>query len=279
MIPRPPTSRPGAALLLVLAVLVLTVAALAPLAQLSALSMHDRGTRAAEAGADDLLRAAEAPLLRWLDDHALRATLPPDAAAPAVPVLRDRWTARAETALTITAFDQQGMVPLPLIGIDRALTLVLPDDLRALRSDRGAPAGLDALDVPKGRARFPLADAVESPTAAGALVATHAGSPAAINVNTAPMPLVEAALGSRGRGGLDAIRAARRAGRLFNPGSGDSKGENPIDGRAIVEITGVSRAWAFRIDVRVDAVRRSWWAVYAQTGSTWERRQLLAILE
>ena len=49
-----------------------------------------------------------------------------------------------------------------------------------------------------------------------------------------------------------------------------------------IEIVPSSSAWAFRIDVTVGRVARSWWSVYARRGSRnsrWECVQRLAILE
>ena len=110
--------------------------------------------------------------------------------------------------------------------------------------------------------------------AVGEYIATH--NPGRINVNTAPMEVVQAALRLASRGGLEHIVAARLADRLTLLNDLPRIDES---NRAAPQIAASSNAWAFRIDLRVGMLRRSWWVVYAKPRSTWECVQRLAIPE
>ena len=138
----------------------------------------------------------------------------------------------------------------------------------------GAPFGLDLL-MADGKSPFPVGGADGAETlSAGAYVATHNGD-FFLNVNTAPLPLIEVSLRLLGRGGLEQIIQARSEGKFFVesvvPGSKSSSDEP--------RLVSVSNAWAFRIDVRVEGVRRSWWVVYRResAASSWRCVQRLAI--
>jgi hypothetical protein len=292
-------TRRGAALLIVLATLMVTMAAATILLSAAADVRLQRHLAEAELLADDALQAAEAPIQHWLDRESAKIVLPVDAAVPAITVVNDRWTfprrhendKQLEIELTITAFDQRGMVPMRLARSGSPLRLSLPSDVLAQldmarlppESDP-APLGLDLLtsdaevgfDVfprlpPSPVRRFGDASAEDEPTSAapaplaiGALVATHNFDPVRINANTAPMPLVEAALRLAGRGGLEQIVAARAAGKLTNPGERTNAARDSDDSAgSIPQIVASSDCWAFRIDVHVALLRRSWWAIYA----------------
>lgn len=118
--------------------------------------------------------------------------------------------------------------------------------------------------------------------AVGALVATHSGGASGgggggrINVNTAPPDVVKHALRAAGRGGLALVLAARAGGRSVP--LGDLR-VSSSSSRAAPQIVGSSVAWSFRINIRVGPLRRSWWAVYVKSRSTWECVQRLAIAQ
>ena len=92
--------------------------------------------------------------------------------------------------------------------------------------------------------------------ALGACVATH--NPGSVNVNTAPMKLVDAALRQAGRGGIEQILQARTEGKQASVAD-EGRGRR---GSSRLAILGTSTAWAFRIDGGVGPLTRSWWAVY-----------------
>lgn len=84
-----------------------------------------------------------------------------------------------------------------------------------------------------------------------------------INPNTAPLPLVEAALRQMGRGGIEVVRQARTDGKhvalpTAPPNASGGLGEREMD----IEFVVRSDAWAFRTDIVLDGVQRSWWSVY-----------------
>lgn len=322
--------RRGAALLLVLALTAAAVPALAvtalSAASLSLASRHEHRALLAE----HLLAAAEAPLLEWLGGSAAVAVVPPDSGEPRIGVLHHGWLAGGHSVeLRITAWDQQGMVPLGAAARSAALRSALPRSALGVLDALGPAAddapGLDLLAAAAGAGAciYPSAPATSEPVrfgaaalragggeagqstpgippAAGALLATHntptpargragarplrAGAlPVVVNVNTAPRALLEAALRSEGRGGLEAILTARGEGRPFNPGRLRSAASRAGEGR--IRLVGTSASWSVRIDVSVrdaqraghGATRRSIWAVYARGGDGWERVQQLVI--
>lgn len=271
--------RRGAALLMVLAILVLSIAIVAPAAEQGATSRRDRTVLVHELAAMDLLAIAEAPIRRWLGGAADRVALPPDSESPGTTIAEGELATAegARISIRITAYDQCGMVPWGLVGSNRALTSTLPADLRWGTLPGGAP-GLDLLTPSSARRVFPDPSAPPGAPAIGELIATHnppAGRPGrspAINVNTAPRRLVEAAMAVAGRSAIEQVMAARAAGRPFTAMGGVAGGEG-------IDPASRSDAWAFRIDVRAGSIRRAWWSVYTLTGSRWVRSQNVAIAE
>jgi len=300
----------GIALLLVLAALVVVVTGAASLARMAATTQISRQSAESERIASSLLDAAEAPIYAWLGSVSADVVLPPDNTEPSVAVIHDiieLGTQRCE--FTIAAYDQFGMVPLREALRGSHLRMALPswarDSLTGFEPRSDLPAGLDdlashvsgvGLVFPHGVVTEPIvfgdtsvsASQMDHPTspALGSLVATHNPlpdfggrarrriSPSAINVNTAPMNVVEAALRAAGRGGLEQITAARAAGKPFAPG------DAPVSRQGSgISLVGSSSVWAFRIDARVDRVRRAWWSVYALDGSEWKLVQRLVVTE
>jgi hypothetical protein len=294
-----PLPRRGVALLIVLGVLIVTLSASAILITSAADARLHRQISDASQLADDLLRAADRPIEHWLNIDASKVVLPPDAATPGVVILHDQWTVpdRTRLELKITAFDQCGMVPMQqLARAGSPLRLALDaQTLEELDSMSGGafapetPLGLDMLaaewvtpaDGPPPMAVFPAipdkgaialeADPVSGGAppdhatlgvrALGGLVATHNRDPVRINISTAPLPLVRAAMRAAGQSvDIDAIIDARRHGRSAVTISGTGRAGGASD---VPQIVTSSDRWAFRIDVRAGLLRRSWWAVYA----------------
>ncbi len=282
----PCTSRRGAALLVVLATLVLAATASAALLRL-ATTEHARRTLDHRAAiADDLLTALDDPIEHWLHEESGQVVLSPEAPTPGVAVVEDSWELDGRTcAIRVTGFDQCGMVPLTVARSGSPLRLALPSDtkrlLDAVTIKRGSRPGLDLYLSPRARepglAVFPPAGVTEpddAPAPAfGSLVATH--PPRMINVLTAPLPLVEAAMRLAGRGDLDQVLEARERGEqpeLAAPPRRSSR-------RSIPRIVTVSPVWSMRIDIQVGHALRSWWATYERAGSNWRCVQRLAITE
>lgn len=308
------SSRRGVALLLVLAVLLIVVTVAAGTTRLAATSTLQARGHDETLLADELLRSADAPILHWLATESGQVVLPDDVEAPVVDVLHDVWAIGDESfEMRITAWDQLGMIPLERVAKGSPLRLALPEEVRravdALESANSAEPGLDLfVDREEMLRAFPRADRADPKvfqvgqtagaassgrpddeqqpqlvSGIGAFIATHNRDPVRINVNTAPMPLVEAALRTAGRGGLDVIRANRREGRASNAPSGSTSHRQDEERRVL--IVGSSDTWAFRIDLRVNRTQRSWWCVYergtdaSRRGTPWRCVQRLLITE
>ncbi|MEE9128650.1 MAG: hypothetical protein V3T84_01425 [Phycisphaerales bacterium] len=311
--------RRGAALLIVLAALILTVTASVSLARLASTTKMQRTLDRAAILGDDLLRATEAPIIAWLESESAQVVLPPEVEAPRIGVLHDTWSdGKRAYEVDITAWDQCGMVPIQLARSGSPLRLALPADVRRaldqVKIKPNEPPGLDlflaAADATDDELKvFPRADSTEPlvfvdalnpairedvdpqprslkaqpiPLAVGAFVATHSGGGGLsgggdrINVNSAPPEVLKQALRAAGRGGLKLVLAARAEGRSAS--LGDLR-VSSSSSRAAPQIVGSSLAWSFRIDVQVGPLRRSWWAVYVKTRSSWECVQRLAIAQ
>lgn len=146
--------RRGAALLWTLAVLILTLAATLTVAQLAATAATRRQLDGADQLAAALLPGTEQAILHWLEREAPKVILPSDAEEPQVQVLDDLiLIADRQWRLTITAFDQCGMVPLRAVFAGSPLRLAVDDELLAVidsieldeLSDK-VPLGLDMFE-------------------------------------------------------------------------------------------------------------------------------------
>jgi hypothetical protein len=295
------TSRRGAALLIVLATLAVAATACATLARVASTRAARHRFHARSAAAADVLRAADAPIHRWLETKSGSVVLPPEAPIAEVVVLHDVWPSGADRIdLCITAYDQCGM--LPIETADPLLRAAAPPEVASLvsipdrRNTRAAPPGLDlfAADADRaGLALFPspmapaptlFGDAVQDGSepprhnaaaapALGAWVATH--NPGRfINVNTAPIPLIKAALQSAGRGGLDQILKARSDGKRA---AAPPPAPRRIRGQTAPVPVSASTAWAIRVDARVGPVVASSWRVYVNEAGRWRCAQKLVI--
>ena len=280
------------ALLIVLAALIMTATSTVLLATHAATIQAQRRLDRCCLIADDVLRAADGPIGDWLAHEADQAVLADDSISPRVDLLHDRWViGQTDCELTLSAFDQFGMVPFNVARSGSPLRLALPSDvLRAVDALRDqSPSdkfGLDSLvDLQQLRSLSPFPrqsqmetvsfgfrkESLVTPVGAlrsegdlhlGELIATHNNNPVRININTAPMPLVKAAVRSAGRGDVDQIAQARRRGMQAPiPALGAPVSESGQP-QLMPEIVARSDCWAFRIDIRVGPVQRSWWAMY-----------------
>jgi hypothetical protein len=270
----------GVALLIVLATLALTVTTLTSLAGL-AVSVRLRGEIDRDTDLAHRLQVqAEPPILHWLEHEAAGVVLLPDVPTPEVAVLRDRvMLGKQACEIQITAWDQCGMVPHPLVRGGSPLRLALPAEVRQTldrqRPVRGEVLGLDQFLREAAPSPFPRPS--PAPPAVGAYVATHSLGQGRLNVNTAPTTVLEAALRSLGRTGtLGVIQQARHDGLLVTLPSGAGPSTQPA---MTPRLVAVSDTWAFRTDVQVGRVRRSWWSIYHRGPSNWSCVQRLAILD
>ena len=268
--------RRGAALLIVLGVLLMTVTAVTILLSRTMDVHTQRQLAQCDLLAFDMLHAADAPILHWLDEASAGIVLPPDNVTPSVLVMDEQAVVGdgARVHVVITAFDQLGMTPMQVARSGSPLRLALPDEL-AVVLDRislppasdSSPLGLDLVEEAVAAEERPVAveifptgtGSIQSMTAIGEYVATHNRDPMRTNINTAPRPLLEAAMRAAGAGGLDSILAMRRAGKPASLRPDNSQaGDESLAPRLITS----SDCWAFRIDLNIENLKRSWWAVY-----------------
>ena len=267
----------GVALLLTLAALVLVVTVAVGIARLSATAAMHGKIDWHSSLADDLLTAAEAPIVHWLTTYSDKVVLALDSQSPEVAVLHDQWIAGdLPFELEITAWDQQGMAPMQLIHRGSPVRLAVPqlalDVVDRMRVPDDEILGLDMLDGSDGIDAIQVWPEKGRTLSVGSLVATHNGN-ALINVNTAPIGLIEQAMRMAGRGGIEQIIESRATG---DPASVPPLNEAESEADA-PQLVGGSTCWSFRIDIRVGRAAHSWWAVYSRDGQGWTCVQRLAI--
>ena len=280
-------TRTGAALLAVLVACVVllaavTVAVSSARAQLDAMRLSDSGQAIA-----DLRRLAEDATAAWLDAHAGRVVLPPEGGG--LDLLHEQF-ALPEGAGTLHVMLFDGWSGLPTgqwpVGSPLRLAIPLPPGI-PLPAHAGAPHRLcDALErlaapglpprFPRPQSQLPLrvwaADATtitaalpgmsvgrnDGRAALATLLSPHATGQ--INLNTAPIRLVDAAAQVLGLELKDLI--ARRRSRLFTsaPGAGPER----ADGLQLVD---ASPVWNAAVSVTWRGRTARYWLVFAG-GST-----------
>lgn len=299
--------RRGIALLLVLGVLLVLSATLT----IAASQVARRALAAQDARSavllSDMREQSEVVIVGWLGQSSRAVVLPSSTRVPAVSVAADTMVIGDVVAtVAITAFDQDGMVSLPLLEYG-PFAAALPDpamETQFPRRDHEArPLGLDDIDASGGRSPFPghlpatrrrfgaevatmeertrPAMTADDPnlSAIGAYIATHPADPPRINVSTAPQLLVSAAYRRLGRGGEELIFEARDAGRV--PLVASTEGRAAARGRSAdppLVLVDHSTSWSFLITVSLGTRSESWWAVYqASPNGAWRRTQLLVV--
>ncbi len=311
-------SRRGAALLIVLGVLVLTIGALTTLVRLATTVAIERETGHAIAIADDLILQIDGPINAWLEG-ADEVVLPPDVVAPVTHAFTHSWqNDGVSVRVDVTAIDQCGLIPLSARA-GTTLRSTLPGDIAAViagwQPPRNVPLGIDLMRPRMPRSgEIPLFPAMttgpvtsfgesadttaddevdaaetEMALAIGSVLATHNEGPR-ININTAPAALLQAAMRDARLGGTESILAARSAGRApalpqapSVPGRRGARIRRQPTARGLAIVSG-SNAWAFRVDIEVDTISRSWWCVYQREsgrgsgGGSWRCVQRLVIV-
>ncbi len=288
---RSTSCRRGVALLLVLAMIILIVPVAVGFTQRAVLaSLEQRLSDQGEVAGSIRAQVEAGPLQTWLAEESGKVVLDLDAKTSRVEVLNQSWLLDDCTyEVRVTAWDQCGMVPGSGLTAGSPLRAAVPSGIleRFDRADSlprpSQPAGLDqfgsdpSVDHSALRSAFPSPDE-EDVLSLGAWIATHPVSDSgSINVNTAPLPLIEAAMSAAGRGGIEAIIAARQEGRVAPLPQAFERENQAWDSPQVPRLVGSSASWAVRIDVRVGSVRRSWWAAYRQNSGRWECVQRLVI--
>ena len=220
---------------------------------------------------DQLITAAEQPIMQWLVERSGSSTVDPSLGSPIVKVHDDLLVLdNSRIRVQITAWDQQGMWPrncdqlgfTPPVGGDQV-------------GERGHHLGSLQLDS----GVFPTES---EPTAIGGLVATHNPWPVrsrqtrrrgavSINANTAPQALLNQISARYDVGDLSSLLDQRRHGEMSQTVR-NAEGEE-------IQLVGTSRVWTIRTQVTVDRVTRSVWSVYANQGGQWQLVQRTVIGE
>ncbi|MEM1185652.1 MAG: hypothetical protein AAGI53_11725 [Planctomycetota bacterium] len=290
-------SRRGVGLLLVLAVLVVSTTAALTMARQAATWRVSRSIDDDASLSRELILGAKPIILLWLTEASSSVIMSPEVHLPATLVSRDAFDTHLGTAtVEITAFDQSAMTPWQLaadfdapVTMPRVDTDVVPGlDLLVDRPDSPVyPQGnASASFTPFGTARVttpPDTPQGDGPWL-GATFATHAIDATnrrrtrrvswTINVNTAPMWLLEQVLSDTDTNSIDVIRNARANGNSATPPvrSVDFKGTT-------VSLSARSDRWAIRTDVKLDGVGTSTWQIFVRRGQEWLQEQCLVIAE
>lgn len=266
-------NRRGVAMVMVLGATVVLLTAAAGIAR----SRADRAIRERSGSALTMglavADASEAPILAWLKQESRDAVVHPAERAPWLPVMDSELrVGDVPVRVTITAWDQHGMVPAE------------PEVAGAILSQGSTHAGW--LDTDFGGLDQAARDARVFPSRAhpdrlGGVLATHSSAAGSrrgnvagmysLNLNTAPAWLLASAIPDPELVGR--ILAARESGEpadVARLGSG-------VSGNA--RLIGSSPAWAFRTDVEVPFARVSTWTVFVRDGGAWRREQRLVITD
>lgn len=278
----------GVALIVVLCTMVVVMVAVVGVVQLVSACQLSRSVQDRMNLADELLLALEAPIQYWLNEVSPRVVLHSLSEEPRVNLLHDIVLVNdVEVEVAIAAWDQLGMAPLEMIApgsplrsqIEPEIIAVIENCIPADVSHPGLDQWAQGLGTLGGARVFPKstssaiqvfgdaegtsrqrpADVPEYTTSVGARVATHNNSPPRINIHTAPAPLLEQAYRELGRGGFEAVLAARDRGQATALRAGVSRARPTQRG---LQLVGQSDVWSMRIDIVFDGVHRSWWVVY-----------------
>ncbi len=266
--------RRGAAMLLVLMACTALIVGVTIIARVQASAGIASSQASSLARCDQLITAAEQPIMQWLVERSGSSTVDPSLGSPIVKVQDDLLELdKALVRIQVTAWDQQGMWPRnsdqlgftpPVSGIQLS---EIGHHLCRLQLDSGV---------------FPTES---EPTAIGGLVATHNPWPtrsrqtrrwgaASINVNSAPQALLNQISARYDVGDLSSLLDQRRLGERVEMSQivRNAEGEE-------IQLVGVSRVWSIRTQVTVERVTRSVWSVYANQGGQWHLVQRTVIGE
>lgn len=267
-------ARRGAAMLLVLMTCTVLIVGVTIIARVQASASIASSQASSLARCDQLITAAEQPIMQWLVERSGSITVDPSLGSPIVKVHDDLLVLdSSQIHVQITAWDQQGMWPRnsdqlgftpPVSGIQLS---EIGHHLYRLQLDSSV---------------FPTES---DPIAIGGLVATHNPWPVrsrqtrrrgavSINVNTAPQALLNQISARYDVGDLSSLVEGRRLGERveLSQTARNAEGEE-------IQLVSVSRVWSIRTQVTVDRVTRSVWSVYTNQGGQWQLVQRTVIGE
>lgn len=238
-----------------------------------------------------LMIASEDIIETWLQEESRFVVLPSDAVHPGLVAFQAR---AGDWSLTITAWDTLGMAPAhhePLLSTAESLTGVAASWLSELpengtlgwdnvwRMNSGSLEVFPSFEDKSSEDQTTLAAVIALPKKTSGVRGPRSRSTRSqdrqvrINVQTAPMWLLEAAMESAGRGGLDAIMNARDRGeRSPLPAADGSASDGSI------RFVSSSDRWSFRVDARSGRIMQSYWMTYQSAGG-WELRERYVVPE
>ena len=266
--------RRGVAMLIALMTMTVLIAGITIIAQVKTTD------RLIEMRADDMVhtqdifRVADVPIRTWLEEQASSAVVAPAVFTPMIFIADDEIMLGDQAVrVRITAWDQYGMIPRN----SDELRISLGSDVDTAWQDASYP-GLDLSTTQP--TVFPSR---EHPAAMGGLFATHnpwptrsgttrSRSGAVININTAPVRLIEDIFQIFNLGDPSNIFEKRALGELaiFTLSAQDAK-------QVSVRLVSISRVWSFRTDVWIGTMRQSNWCVYSNQGGHWRLVQRVGI--
>lgn len=279
-------TRAGIALVFVLGVLLILLAGLTVWLSAAARAGAAGTAWSTDAELRALEQGGEALALAWLVKNGATLVAPPEGGSWTI--VADRWTTPSASGwLQVTVYDGWAGIPPHLAGPRGSLRRVLPWFLASSEfpatigiSERpSTPSDLLAvIDLPPGARRFPpphpapslSADAWRTPGVEVARLSVIASAPpevpslatalsphsdGRINLNTAPLPLVELVI--RLQGAL--IPADLRRNRLRGIPTMPPPDNGGTVGRA--QLVATSGVWNLHITASVDGWTRSWWVV------------------
>ncbi|MFG0328788.1 MAG: hypothetical protein ACF8PN_02710 [Phycisphaerales bacterium] len=284
--------RRGFALLLVLSVVAFTLPLVVGIVRLETISRVERRRLNEARIADDLATNGSTALIRdWLRRTAPACSLPLGAEAPLIEMLDESWTlADGRTVgVRVLACDLRGMIPVDAVTERSPLVGMIPEQIRRLIEEKTSV-------VPEWTAVRPGPDSFANgstatnglvyPRSVGdirALAATVSFGRVQevairININTAPIDLVDEAARLAGVDVGSVVRAARSRGKAGQlSASSRAAGIGPVGGVRLVD---ESDRWAFRVDATVGQTgRASWWREWEVSGGDWKETRRVIIAE
>ncbi|MEL6396627.1 MAG: hypothetical protein AAFQ71_11590 [Planctomycetota bacterium] len=289
-------TRRGAAMLLVLVALIVGVTAAATIARVSATRVLGRADHDRVEGAGGLLRAVKPAVAAWLEEESGRAI--DDPSGDGIAVLDDRIALDGSVVeIRVSVFDRRAAVPKEMVARPEIAAALPPEILLALEPDRSAAAWLGPI------AEFPGCVAGEPPSVYSRSVQTASTSdsshdnrelalrrfvsltepqveseaidgnsaPVVLNLNprTVPIALLEGLLPPSEREIAADIDASRREVGPDDESPVVPTATVPLSSDLTLRLESGSDRWAFRIDLAIDGVRRSWWEVHQRTEAGW----------
>lgn len=286
----PSTScRSGAALILVLAVAVILLAA-AGAAAMAAQDAHGELVALRREGQVEALReSAERLIPSWVASHGARVVAPPEGGSWTI--LDDQWTTPTRSGrLIVTLFDGWAGIPLGCAHAQGVLHRQVPPVLSGVSLPE-VPLGTAALQqpqpwiatlpLPPGVPRFPTpqmqptatrwGSSADGSSGVGAIPWSQPGeslvtgisarSDGRININTAPVAVIEAVYRLRQETVPAHLIEARRQGRRS-----EAPPDAGLDAR-LPRLSDGSLVWNALITAESEGVVRSWWVVFVAMGN------------